>query len=127
MKGICYFKQKEWKLSEEYFLTSVEITDHFEELEKYNIKSASYNYLSAICYLHKNDLVKALEYTNKGIDQFNIEGDRLNQYYLLLLNKPTYLEEMNENEKALQALRTLEKNYSIQKSLIFFITSELRQ
>lgn len=108
LKGICYFKQKEWKLSEEHFLTAIEITDHFEELEKSNIKSASYNYLSAICY-HKNDLVRALEYSNKGIDQFDIEGDRLNQYYLLLLNKPTYLEEMNENEKALQALRTLEK------------------
>jgi|SRR5690606_22490270 len=120
LKGICYFKQKEWKLSEEHFLTAIEITDHFEELEKSNIKSASYNYLSAICYLHKNDLVKALEYTDKGIDQFDIEGDRLNQYYLLLLNKPTYLEEMNENEKALQSLRTLEKKLLDSKNTDIF-------
>lgn len=119
LKGICYFNSENWSLATENFLQVINFVKGSKagSLKKMNILSASYNYLAVISYFNENNLIKALELTQKGIDSFVLDGKRINQYYLLLMNKPIYLEEMYANEKALQATKDLEEQvFSLETS-----------
>ena len=112
LRGICHFNLKNWDAATEHFEQVVEHVTEAQEgspLKKMNLLSAAYNHLGIIVYFRDYNLIKALEYTQKGIDSFIHNEQRLHHYYLLLMNRPIYLEEMNENEKALQATKDLEK------------------
>ncbi|SHF20667.1 Tetratricopeptide repeat-containing protein [Seinonella peptonophila] len=60
-----------------------------------------------IAYYKNSDFDSALNWTKKGIGTFVLDGDRIDHYYYLLLNKAIYLEKMKQNEKALRAVKNL--------------------
>ncbi len=117
LKGKYYLTQKEWKLSEDFFLQAIQIADNQPELESSNLAAACYTDLGNILH-HQNLFQEALYYANKGLECYVTAGERDYCYELLLLNKSIYLEELNLLEKALLCIEELEryitKNHSME-------------
>jgi tetratricopeptide (TPR) repeat protein len=109
LQGVCKYSMREYAEAKPYFSKAIKLAGNIEKMKQENIVPACYNYLGAIAYYDQNDMTRALEYTQQGIDAFVPDGKRPKYYYLLLMNKPIYLEELDENEKALQATKDLGK------------------
>ncbi|MCH5586152.1 tetratricopeptide repeat protein [Shimazuella sp. AN120528] len=99
--------KKRLSKAEEYFLLAVDQLSEEHSLLHTNIKSMSYNYLSVLAH-NQNDFESALYYSKQGLGCFIEDGERRFLKYNLLLNKAIYLEDLNQNEKALSALKDLD-------------------
>lgn len=128
MYGVCYYKQKEWDLSTDYFQSTLQLLEEYPELASSNLTSACYNYLALIAYHSEYNLNQSLSYTQKGIEFFRVDGERLSHYFTLLINKAIYLERLNLNENALQAVKDFEQKinsvdvfYNIESSALILM------
>jgi tetratricopeptide (TPR) repeat protein len=108
----CYFKmrtinkEKMLEKSETHFLRAIDFLDKNPESEPSNLRAAICNELSRISY-YRHDLKKALEYTELGLSAFIPNGKGQANKYYLLSNQATYLEQLNEDERALKTLEQL--------------------
>ena len=59
-----------------------------------------------LCSYHQNNLEKALEYTENGINTFHPDGERPYTIYTLLRNKAIYLERMG---RVVEGLKVVEQ------------------
>ncbi|MCH5583531.1 tetratricopeptide repeat protein [Shimazuella sp. AN120528] len=110
--GKSYFEKRKWPQAEKFLLEAVnlikEYSEQNEELRDSNILATCYNDLATIYYF-QNNLKQALQYVEKGLQVFKINGARVFQRFFLLLNKCLYLQKMNDKEKAFGALEQLQK------------------
>lgn len=109
--GKAYFFKSNWKKACDHFQYAIQIYDQHPKLAYTNIKSACLYNLSRICY-RENDFSQALNYVNKGLDEFVTNGERFYDKYNLLIAKVIYLEKLERNDEAMEILFDLEQDSS---------------
>ncbi|MBH8603852.1 MULTISPECIES: tetratricopeptide repeat protein [unclassified Thermoactinomyces] len=108
LKGLCYMKKNNLKAAEKYINQAIELIDSGKgTMNENNIKAACFNELGRIYYLRDNNLNKALDFVNKGLNVFIKSGDRQELQYELLIGKVSYLEKLYRTDEALQTLDEL--------------------
>lgn len=103
--GKAYFNKKKYPKAFDYFKETIQFIDEHPELEKTNLKACSYKELGRVVYF-QNQINKALEYNQLGLDCYKEDGQRKWILHYLTICKAIYLEKL---EKIDQALNTLEE------------------
>lgn len=111
LKGKYFSEKKAWDQAYACFNKGVDIAKAYQVKSKNNIISACYYELSRVA-LFKNDLRKALEFTQNGLKEFVKDGERKYCLYFLQVSKVIYLKNLNRIEEALVALDELNKQKS---------------
>lgn len=93
LKGKCFIKGEKWKKAERNLYKAIQLASQQEDTE--NIEAASFNELSIICY-YQNDMDKALQFIESGLDAFKSDGKRDSLIWLLNMNKALFLERMGK-------------------------------
>jgi tetratricopeptide (TPR) repeat protein len=106
--GRCAFEQKKWNKSKTFLLEIAELCQRNGSLIQTNLYAACMNDLSRIAF-YENQVDNALRYTSYGLTSLDREGERAHYRFHLLLNKGIYLEEKKEPEKALEAIKELDR------------------
>ncbi|MFD1425084.1 helix-turn-helix domain-containing protein [Laceyella sacchari] len=76
-----------------------------------NLRSCCFGYLSVLEYRRKH-YYRALELVEKGIECFNVDGERKNFYLVLSLNRSIYYKQLGQIEKSLNALEKIDSHTS---------------
>lgn len=128
IKGRCYFEMHDLKNSKKHFTNAIKIYNHviheIQELRKTNILAASENELSRI-YYYENNLQKALEHADKGIQSYVNGGERPNTRFYLYVNKAMYLERLDKNEDALACIESLENTTKPEEQDIYQVSVKI--
>ncbi|SDY69809.1 hypothetical protein [Thermoactinomyces sp. DSM 45892] len=106
LKGKYYLEKKNWQQAILCFTKSIEIEQSYSIQRSNNLLSACYQELGRIAH-YENDLRKALQYVQNGLDLFIQNGERQYCLYVLLVSKVIYLKNLNRIEEALVALNEL--------------------
>ncbi|HEY8390404.1 MAG TPA: tetratricopeptide repeat protein, partial [Clostridia bacterium] len=128
IKGRCYFEMRDLKNSKKHFTNAIKIYNQviheIQELRKTNILAASQNELSRI-YYYENNLQKALEHADKGIQSYVNDGERPNTRFYLYVNKAMYLEKLDKNEDALVCIESLENTTKPEEQDIYQVSVKI--
>jgi tetratricopeptide (TPR) repeat protein len=101
LKGKCLIKARKLKRAERNLYKAIQIASRKDE--KTNIEAASFSELSMVCYI-ENDLEKALDFIESGIDAFEASGDRTYVWWILHLNKALFLEKLGKLNESLSVV-----------------------
>ena len=107
LKGLCYVKKNKLKKAESFFLQSIDMIEKKNSSTEPNIKSACLYELGQIYYHRDNQLYKALDYNEQGLNAFQPGKNRSDLYDFLMIAKVTYLEKLYRIDEALQTLSDL--------------------
>lgn len=110
LKGKCYAKKEQWEKASTQYLKTLSMINQHPELEKSNLKAATYNELGRYCY-YQNNIEQALHYVEKGLEAFHPDGEREYLQYHLQLSKVLYLQKMNRSEDAQHILDQMWMDY----------------
>lgn len=101
LKGKCLIQQKKWKRAERSLYKAIQLAS--QRGKQTNIEAASFNELAMICYFN-NELDKALQFVDSGLDAFEIDGDRHYVLHVLQLNKAIFLEKLGRLNESMSAV-----------------------
>jgi tetratricopeptide (TPR) repeat protein len=108
-----YLKGRYWERKgkkERAKVTYLQVVENDDpELRMYNFIPASYQALGRISF-YEDEMEKALEAVEKGVEKFHHDGEKRYIYHFLLISKIIYLEELNRNEEALLEIDDLWAN-----------------
>lgn len=115
---LCYLKAKAYfyagpqyyDQSEKEALNAISVAEKHES-NAMNIISCARNILSNIYYKTKG-LKSAYDEIVKAVDLFDLEGERMDVYFLSLMNKASYLEKLDRIREAEDILSYLIENIS---------------
>jgi len=107
IRGSCHLFKKNWRRAEKHLTDAIRLSHQSPQAVKNNIESYSFNSLSLLHYF-QNDLEKALEFAESGLDAFNPNGERTLIKYVLLRNKCIYLERL---ERVVEALKIIQETW----------------
>lgn len=99
LKGLYFFKKKEWSKSEKYFKKAIYVFDQYKIKPFDNIIAICYNELSR-CYFHQNDFEKALKYATDGLNAFDEVLEKRDIKFPLISNKIFYLISSSQHDQA---------------------------
>ncbi|MFC4076317.1 tetratricopeptide repeat protein [Salinithrix halophila] len=102
IKGKCYAGMKKWNRAERSFSMAISLANQNRDQE--NIEAASFAELGLCCY-RQNEIEKALEFTESGLDAFQESGGRGYVKYVLLRNKAVYLERLGRVNEGLRVIQ----------------------
>jgi tetratricopeptide (TPR) repeat protein len=105
LRGKILYRKQKWRQAERAFTNGIRLSEHQPHGDRSNMLSTCYLMLS-LCSYHQNNLEKALEYTESGIEAFHPEGERPYTIYTLLRNKAIYLERMG---RVVEGLKVIEE------------------
>ncbi|MBO2534086.1 MAG: hypothetical protein CW342_14650 [Thermoactinomycetaceae bacterium] len=105
LRGKILFRKKKWRQAERAFTNGIRLSEHHPHGDRSNMLSTCYLMLG-LCSYHQNNLEKALEYTENGINTFHPDGERPYTIYTLLRNKAIYLERMG---RVVEGLKVVEQ------------------
>lgn len=106
LRGKCFLKVKKWQRAKKEFAEAIRIATNNSQADLLNIPAVSYNDLSMVYYFEEN-LVNALDATEKGIQHFNPHGERIYIKKTLEVNKAAYLVDLQKFWTAKQLLEKL--------------------
>jgi tetratricopeptide (TPR) repeat protein len=106
-QGKFQLKKKNYPKSETLYLECLKLVEKEPEIKKTNIHSACYRDLARIAFKFKNNIIQALDYTKKGLQDFYQNGDRQHIFHNLLFSKAFYLDMLQQKEEALKAIEEL--------------------
>ncbi|MCS1351216.1 helix-turn-helix domain-containing protein [Mechercharimyces sp. CAU 1602] len=91
LRGKCYVSKGEWEKAKREISSAIRLSGncHTE-----NIEASSYCLLGIISFF-TNELNQAIQFTDKGIQTFVPEGKRSQLLDVLIINKISYLENLN--------------------------------
>ncbi|SEN71802.1 helix-turn-helix domain-containing protein [Lihuaxuella thermophila] len=104
-KGKCYIDKRKWKQAERALYNALRISQQNPYKEN-NMEAASYLLLGYISY-YQNNLERALEYTNSGIEAFVDEGENQHIKYLLYRNKGVYLQRLGRVTEGMRLVQDI--------------------
>lgn len=109
-RGLCHIERKKWKAAVPNFINAIKLIDKVQGMEKSNIKALCYNGLGKSLHF-QNDLIKALEYNELGLNEFITDGKRETIKHNLMINQVIYLDKLGrKQEEALQTLDELRED-----------------
>lgn len=92
LKGKCYMSKRKWKQAERSLYNALRVSQQNPYKEN-NMEAASYLLLGLISY-YQNNIERALEFTNTGINSFVEDGENKHIKSLLYRNKGIYLQRL---------------------------------
>lgn len=98
LKGQYYLGRDNYAKAKMYFYDAIQLSEQSSRSRYLNIHPACFSELGRMAYL-ENDLEKALEFTNKGIETFDKNGIKKQTYYALHINKAIYLEHLDHRQE----------------------------
>ncbi|QKG83360.1 helix-turn-helix transcriptional regulator [Kroppenstedtia pulmonis] len=106
LRGKCLARKGDWKKAERNFYKGMQLSHLNQHLTMSNLETACFSDLAVCCY-HQNDLEKALQFTDSGIDAFVSNGERQYLWHLMHRNKGIYLERMGRIAEGLKLVQDL--------------------
>ncbi|WP_044642476.1 tetratricopeptide repeat protein [Risungbinella massiliensis] len=103
LKGKYYFKKSNWNKTKSYLNTCIEICQK-NKLFSTNFISCCYKELARVCFFEQNDIQKALEYVNEGLDYYDKDGERQDIRLYLIVGKASYLDKLNLIDESMHLL-----------------------
>ncbi|MBA4544385.1 MULTISPECIES: helix-turn-helix domain-containing protein [Thermoactinomyces] len=103
LKGRCFYERKEVDKAEENYHSAIRLCKQQKLEPRDNIVAICYNELSILCY-NQNNINKALEYADKGLNEFNENKEKKDIKYALYNNKILCLLKRSETDMASQIL-----------------------
>ncbi|SDW64312.1 Tetratricopeptide repeat-containing protein [Marininema mesophilum] len=123
LRGKAYLRMKNWKRAERYYAAAISISS--QNGNKDNIEASSFLDLSMCCYA-QNEMEKALEFANSGLDTFNENAGRNYVKYILIRNKAVFLERLGKFVEGLKVLQDvwgdMNQCSDIETTLTFYST-----
>jgi len=104
--GKAYFNKKVYPKALDYFKEAIQFIEDHPELEATNLIACTYKEMGRIFYF-QNQIDKALEYNQRGLDCFQEDGKRKWIYHYLMVCQAIYLEKLDQIDQALQVLEEL--------------------
>ncbi|MFC4077609.1 tetratricopeptide repeat protein [Salinithrix halophila] len=104
--GKCYLELKNWRKAERSFYKGIQLATQNSVAQRDNIEAACFLEI-ALCSYHQNDLVKAIQFSDSGIDAFNPEGGRTYLWPLLHRNKGVYLERLGRVAEGMKLVQEM--------------------
>jgi transcriptional regulator with XRE-family HTH domain len=114
--GKAHFNKKKYHKAFDNFQEAVHFIDEHPELLETNLKACCYKEIGRVLYF-QNQLNKALEFNQLGIDCYQENGQRQWISHYLAICKAIYLEKLEKVDEALNALEELWKEKDQIKSL----------
>ncbi|MDR6226873.1 helix-turn-helix domain-containing protein [Desmospora profundinema] len=100
LKAKCLLAEEKYNRAEKLFFKAIQFEDLCPEQ---NIKSCSYNNLGYI-FFYRNDLNRALYFTEKGIESFIDNKSGKSLWFMLYRNKAIYLERLGNLHASYQTI-----------------------
>ncbi|SFS96156.1 helix-turn-helix transcriptional regulator [Marininema halotolerans] len=102
LKGRAFLSQKNWKRAERSYSTAISLCGQNSNEE--NLEATSYLDLS-LCSYEQNEIERALEFTDSGLDTF-VEGNGRDYVkYALIRNKVVFLIRLGRNIEGLKVIQ----------------------
>ncbi|SDX38658.1 Tetratricopeptide repeat-containing protein [Marininema mesophilum] len=121
IKGKHYRYEQNWKKAERCYGLAISLSN--QNNDKDNMEAISFLDLSMCCYF-QNEMEKALEFVNSGLDAFYEDDDRQYVKFKLLRNKVIFLERLGKNVEGLKVIQdvwdTLEGGQDTDTILTFY-------
>ncbi|WP_169713733.1 tetratricopeptide repeat protein [Paludifilum halophilum] len=105
-KGKCLSGKKSWKRAERSFYKAIQLCNPNGSSDSTNVEAFSFLELG-LCSYYQNDLEKALQLTESGIDAFTPDGSRRYLWPLLHRNKGVYLEHLDRVAEGLKLVQEI--------------------
>lgn len=114
---ILYVMEKTWE-AEPYLQKAIrqierKTDEEFEILRKKNVLALAHNILSNIYYKHR-DLKRAITESELALDLFDLDGEQKDKYFMILMNRVSYLE---KQEKILEAASLIDYLFENRNSI----------
>ncbi|OYD06251.1 helix-turn-helix domain-containing protein [Paludifilum halophilum] len=104
IKGLCFFSKKQWKRAEREYYQAIKIVNEHPFYENSNLEAQCFHELG-MTYYYQNDLEKALDFANTGIDAYKENGDLPYLRYGLRSNKAVYLDKLGRINEGMQTIQ----------------------
>ncbi|SFS65796.1 helix-turn-helix transcriptional regulator [Marininema halotolerans] len=122
LKGKAFLSMKKWNRAERCYGLAISLSH--QNQNKDNLEATSYLDLS-LCFYQQNEIEKALDFVESGLDAFIDGNGRGSIKYTLIRNKVVYLIRLGRNMEALRAIQDIweemDKIEDVETVLAFYV------